>query len=636
MRGRLVGDCDEEMNENYNDEFDQGRRSSRFYDEGVCNEQDTSARRRRRFSSGYDENLNADFNGGRNRSPRSYRRSGMNAQVNNGMNDVFNGAEGVDMKRRIGMKMAKGGNMTGPMKGNRERGMSTSAATNCLSGSLNALNEALGGIVSKLPLLKQGMGMNAAAGGGGGIMPVNGFNYGFGGNSIGNTRLSQGGFVGGQNLPMSTNFSGVGFGMRNNFGPTGSYDDKFGGYGGSLEEIRNAQGGYTSGEVQYPSQPNWPFGNNRSNSLPPGGYRGGVSSNLNIPGINDFDYEIQYIEPDMKEYNRKVREAEERAERKRQELIRQRDEEVARKRAEMEKRIEAEYERRKAEARHQREAEIRARMSQAQEDIKRKEQIITQAFTQKLKAIRELEAKRRIQYERALAEANQRSLPLKQQFALAQRQIQELELFKTQIQQQAKQLQVVSYMPAYKSDTSKEKILLAEFCHRMSAIKSQEKKILEDVVPLRVPSMQIPSPPPLMPTPPPMAPPMSFCPPSYGGMMFSSAVTPYQPQLQYSQPQPPNFCNPAIPIMPMTPVPMCIPTGCCMPCSSCCRPGGCCTMPCCKRTRKKCSDDRACNDTPSCEPVEKCEEVIPCEEKIECEETREKRSQSADSRLFSR
>lgn len=64
----------------------------------------------------------------------------------------------------------------------------------------------------------------------------------------------------------------------------------------------------------------------------------------------------------MTEYNRKVKEAEERAEQKRQELIRQRDEEIARKRAEMKRQIEEEYERRKAEAERQRKAEIEARM----------------------------------------------------------------------------------------------------------------------------------------------------------------------------------------------------------------------------------------------------------------------------------
>nr|CUU98098.1 hypothetical transcript [Hymenolepis microstoma] len=534
----MRGDCEEEMNEGFNGGFDQSRRSSRFYDEEVINDQDVNTRRRRRFSGDYDEKINDGFNGGMN----SYRRNGMNDGVNKGMSDGFKGGfnngmtgEGFNMKRSNGMKMASGGNMTGQMRENRRMGTGASAETNGLSSSLNALNEALGGIVNKLPLLKQRIGMNA----GSGVMLANGFNNGFGGNLIGNTRLSRG-FVGGQNLAMGANFGGMGFGMRNNFEPTGSYDDKFSGYGGSLEEIRNAQGGYTSAEVRYPSLPNWPLGNNRSNSLPPGGYRGGVGSNLNISGMNDYDYEIRYIEPDMKEYNRKVKEAKERAERKRQELIRQRDEEVARKRAEMEKQIEAEYERRKAEAKNQREAEIKARMSQAQEDIKRKEQYIMRAFTQKLKSIRDLETARRIKYERALAEANQRSQPLKQQFALTQLQIQELEAFKAQLQQQeverrrvldmlTKQLQAVSYIPAYKSDTGKEKVLLADFCQRMSAIKNREKKVLEDIAsiplprvvkpPLRVPSMQIPSPPPLMPTPPPMAPSMSFCPPSYGGML---------------------------------------------------------------------------------------------------------------------
>lgn len=66
---------------------------------------------------------------------------------------------------------------------------------------------------------------------------------------------------------------------------------------------------------------------------------------------------------DMEEYNRKVKEAEERAKQKRLELIRQRDEGVARKRAEMEKQIEEEYKRRKAEAERQRDAQIKERIS---------------------------------------------------------------------------------------------------------------------------------------------------------------------------------------------------------------------------------------------------------------------------------
>lgn len=66
---------------------------------------------------------------------------------------------------------------------------------------------------------------------------------------------------------------------------------------------------------------------------------------------------------DMEEYNRKVKEAEEKAEQRRQELTRQRDEEVAKKRAEMEKEIEAEYARRKAEAERKRDADIKDRIS---------------------------------------------------------------------------------------------------------------------------------------------------------------------------------------------------------------------------------------------------------------------------------
>lgn len=67
----------------------------------------------------------------------------------------------------------------------------------------------------------------------------------------------------------------------------------------------------------------------------------------------------------MEEYNRKVQEANERAEQKRKELIRQRDEEIARKRVEMEHQIEQEYERLKKEAELARETLIRENISSA-------------------------------------------------------------------------------------------------------------------------------------------------------------------------------------------------------------------------------------------------------------------------------
>lgn len=65
----------------------------------------------------------------------------------------------------------------------------------------------------------------------------------------------------------------------------------------------------------------------------------------------------------MEEYNRKVKEANERAEQKRKELIRQRDEEVARKRAEMERQIDEEYEKLKLEAAIKRDALIKEKIS---------------------------------------------------------------------------------------------------------------------------------------------------------------------------------------------------------------------------------------------------------------------------------
>lgn len=45
----------------------------------------------------------------------------------------------------------------------------------------------------------------------------------------------------------------------------------------------------------------------------------------------------------------------------------------------------------------------------------------------------------------------------------------------------AKQLQTVSHVPTYKPNASMEKDLLADFCQKMSAIKHQERKVLEEV-----------------------------------------------------------------------------------------------------------------------------------------------------------
>lgn len=232
------------MNGGFNSGFDHGPRFSRYYDEGVNTEQDIKPRKCR-FSGSCDRRFDGNFNGGINGGFKGGPNIGMNSRFKNGINATFNGGfnngmtgEGFNMGMGNGMKMGMGDNMADPMNGN-VLGMNSFAATNGLSNSLNALNEALSGIVNKLPLLNSGMGMNF----GGGMMPTNGFNAGFGGMTTGGTMVSQGGFVRGQNSLMDPNFGRKGFGMQGNFGATSIYDDKFGGYGGSLEEIRNAQGG---------------------------------------------------------------------------------------------------------------------------------------------------------------------------------------------------------------------------------------------------------------------------------------------------------------------------------------------------------------------------------------------------------
>ncbi|KAM3184249.1 hypothetical protein ACTXT7_008723 [Hymenolepis weldensis] len=566
FNGGLNSDFNGRMNGGFNGGFDHGPGVSRYYDEGVSIEQDIKPRKCR-FSGSCDRRFDGNVNGGVNGGFKGGPNIGMNSRFQNGMNTTFNGrlnngmtGEGFNMGMSNGMRMGASDNIADPMNGNM-RGMNSFAATNGLSNSLNALNEALSGIVSKLPHLNPGIGMNF----GGGMMPANGFSAGFGGMTNGGTMVSQGYFVGGQNSLMDPNFGGMGFGIQGNFGATSICDDKFGGYGGSLEEIRNVQGGCISPEIRYSSQPSDPLLNDQAGSLPPDGFHCCMRSNLNGTGLDDDeDYDIQYIEPDMTEYNRKVKEAEERAEQKRKELIRQRDEEVARKRAEMERQIEEEYERRKAEAERQRKAEIETRM-----------------LTQKLKAIRDAETEKRMKYERALAEAYQRCQPLKQQYAMAQLQMQELEAYKAQLQQQAKQIQTVSHVPAYESNASMEKDLLADFCQKMSAIKCQERKVLEEVANIPLPCVerpempeipipeipevcpehvpmpkrqeirvrkkriQTPSPPPLMPTP------LStdLCSPCYVEIQPSRVeqqlpciLPPFQPQLQCPQPQSPNFC----------------------------------------------------------------------------------------------
>ncbi|VDL62935.1 unnamed protein product [Hymenolepis diminuta] len=255
----------------------------------------------------------------------------------------------------------------------------------------------------------------------------------------------------------------------------------------------------------------------------------------------------------MEEYNRKVKEAEERAKQKRQELIRQRDEGVARKRAEMEKQIEEEYERRKAEAERQRDAQIKERISKVQGDLKKQERDLMQQFCEKLKILRDTEAEKRRKYESALAEANQRSESLKQQLAVVTQQMQELEMLKSQLQIQPKQIQIAVQVPSYQSDTTMEKNLLADFSQKMCALRTQEQQIKKDVSAIKPTSATI-----------------SFS-PTINQQQYPQVMPLCQPPCPPAPQQIQPYCAPAMPMMPM---PM---MGCYAPCSSCstcCMPSG--------------------------------------------------------------
>lgn len=54
--------------------------------------------------------------------------------------------------------------------------------------------------------------------------------------------------------------------------------------------------GVTAPNFQYASAPSAPPINNGSSSVPANGLEGSVDSNLNATGLEDGDYEIQYIE----------------------------------------------------------------------------------------------------------------------------------------------------------------------------------------------------------------------------------------------------------------------------------------------------------------------------------------------------
>ncbi|KAM3184248.1 hypothetical protein ACTXT7_008722 [Hymenolepis weldensis] len=440
-------------------------------DSGIC----CCKPRRRSYSGSYDkrpnngfnEGINGSFNGGMNSGFNNRMIEGSDGSMNNGfssgMSNGFN-RNGMSLEMGENMNMSAGCNMFDS---------NSLAALNGICKSLDAINGALGGLTGNL----NNMNGNAGIGTEYNMRTDRGLNLGMNMLSGMNMGVSKGN---GMDLGMDGS-SGVGqcistganFGEMSSSAQVGAGAQEFNvnGFGKSMTNLRKPIS-------QYSNQSANPCDTNRSSSVPAHGFCESISSDLNTMCVDDGDYEIQYIEPDMEEYNRKVKEAQERAEQKRQELIIQRDEEVARKRKEMEKQIEEEYEKRKAGAERQREAEIKERISKAQSDLKKKKQNIMQTFTEKLNAVRDAETEKRRRYEIEVAEANLRSQQLKQQ-------LEELKLGPAKMP--AQQIQTVTNVPSYQSDTTMEKKLLAEFNQQMCSIKCQEQKIQEEAANVPLP-----------------------------------------------------------------------------------------------------------------------------------------------------
>ncbi|VUZ38747.1 unnamed protein product [Hymenolepis diminuta] len=435
---------------------------------------------------------NGTFNGGTNSGVNNGMIEGFDMSINNGYNNgMSNGFNSNGMSGGMGenMNMSAGYNMLDS---------NSLAALSGICKSLDAINGVLGGLTGNL----NNMNGNASIGTEGNMGMDGGLSLGMNVPSGMNMGVSRGnrmdpGMGGSSGVGQSIS-TGIGFGGMNSSAQVGA-----GAQGVNISGFGKSMTNLGKPVSQYSNQSTNSSNNNRSSSVPPHGFRESISSDLNTTSFDDGDYEIQYIEPDMDEYNQKVKEAQERAERKRQELIIQRDEEVARKRKEMEKQIEEEYERRKAEAKRQHEAEIKAKVSKAQSDLKKKEQNLMQTFTQKLRAARDAETEKRRRYEIEVAEANHRSHQLKQQLAMAQRHMQELEAWKVQIQQQevqqkyqvdtlTQQIQTVTNVPSYQSDATVEQKLLAEFSQQMNSIKGQEQKIQEEAANVPLPPIEKP------------------------------------------------------------------------------------------------------------------------------------------------
>ncbi|KAL5107761.1 hypothetical protein TcWFU_005430 [Taenia crassiceps] len=505
-------------------------------------------------------------------------------------------------------------------------GLNSIAAINGLCASVNALNGALGGLSGSIGSRSFGVG----AGGMNGYIGVNGMNSGV------DTIAMNGGGTG----DMMSRFSGgASSKMIGRGGYTGgiSGGDAFGGTG--ARSGRAYGGSFSNLNASYLS------GRSALEPVMPASYSRYGTSN------SGSAYDIRYFESDMEEYRQKVRAAEEDAERRRQELIAERDAEVAKKRQQAEYEVEQETARRRANAEQMRNEEVKKKIANAESTRKHKEQELMKLFCQKLKVLRDAENKRRAQYEKALMEANQRGAPIRQQIALTQRCIQEMEAYKAQIQAQecerksqlamlSRQLESIC-VPAYHADTGSEKNLLAEFCQRLSVIKSEESAEILAAENTPMPTYEIPQMPDIpipeipeiqperVPTPeyrryrarqpscqqicvstpdlPICCPPPQpiCCPPQPAyccamptatfGIMPISPVTCYQPPPQpisYYCPPPPCCATYSQPITPEPRSSPCASSSCCTqkPCTRKSAPSSCCTKTtrtpsCCRKTR---------------------------------------------------
>ncbi|CDS37628.1 conserved hypothetical protein [Echinococcus multilocularis] len=363
-------------------------------------------------------------------------------------------------------------------------GLNSIAAINGLCASVNALNGALGGLSGSIGNRNFGAGVGCMNGGFG-VGGINGGMSGMYGDVCANAMNSG---IGGGMEDMTSRFGRGSFGTSRMIGGGGGYTGG-GAFGGARVRSSRVYGG------SYGNLNTSLSGQSREPVFPASYSRYGTSNTGSA-------YDIRYIEPDMDDYRQRVREAEENAQRRRQELISKRDAEVAQKRQQAEYEVAQETARRKADAERRRNEEVQKKIAEAHCTRKRKEQELMQLFCQKLKVLRDLEAKKRAQYERALAEANQRGAPIRQQIALTQRCIQEMEAYKAHIQAQecerkshlamlSQQLESIC-VPAYHADTGSEKSLLAEFCQKLSVIKCEENEKVAAAENTPMPTYEIP------------------------------------------------------------------------------------------------------------------------------------------------